>query len=167
MLGLVADLILLAKLESGELALEESTLEVPALVRAAAEASDSGHVDLRLDLHDGPELTGDGNLLTQLLDTVIGVLVCGSSPGAEVVVSAGPVGCDSWRVTVSTSAADTATAERLLSTRLPHPDAVNERRTGALAVMLARAIAGRHGGGLAIAVREPGAELTVDLPIRP
>ncbi|WP_275408546.1 PAS domain S-box protein [Planosporangium mesophilum] len=184
MLGLVADLILLAKLESGELVLEESTVGVPALVRAAAGASESRHVDLRLDLHDGPELTGDGGLLAQLLDTAIGVLVVGSSPGAEVVVSAGPVvhaettGCvepagsaepkaDGWRVTVRTSAADTATAERLLSTRLPHPDAVNERRTGALAVMLARAIASRHGGGLAIAVREPGVELTVDLPIRP
>jgi hypothetical protein len=69
-------------------------------------------------------------------------------------------------VTVSTSAADSATAERLLSTRLPHPDAVNDGRTSALAVMLARAIAARHGGELSIAVDEAGATLTVDLPLR-
>jgi hypothetical protein len=122
-------------------------------------------VDLRIDLHDGPPLPGDGELLTQLVDTAIGILVVGSAPGAEVVVCAEPR-TDGWRVTVNTSAADTATAERLLSTRLPHPDAVNERRTGALAVMLARAIASRHGGDFSIAVRDPGASLTIDLPIR-
>jgi hypothetical protein len=105
-------------------------------------------------------------LLSQLVGAAIGVLVVGSAPGADVVVRAEPqVG--RWRVAVSTSAADTATAERLLSTRLPHPNAVSERRTGALAVMLARAIAARHGGELSIAVRDPGATLTIDLPIRP
>jgi hypothetical protein len=69
-------------------------------------------------------------------------------------------------VTVTTSAADAATVERLLSTRLPHPDAATERRTGALAVMLARAIATRHGGQLSISMRNPGAMLTIELPVR-
>ncbi|MCW2642015.1 MAG: histidine kinase, partial [Dactylosporangium sp.] len=174
MLSLVADLILLAKLESGELALDNSPVDVPALVRDAAEklihstteSGDSRHVDLRLDLQDGPALPCDAELLSQLVSAAIGVLVVGSAPGADVVVRAEPQ-AGRWRVTVSTSAADTATAERLLSTRLPHPDAASERRTGALAVMLARAIAARHGGELSIAVRDPGATLTIDLPIRP
>jgi signal transduction histidine kinase len=80
MLGLVADLVLLAKLESGELVLADAPVDVCALVRDAAEASESEHVYLRIDLHDGPPLPGDGALLTQLVDTAIGILVVGSAP---------------------------------------------------------------------------------------
>ncbi len=169
MLSLVADLILLAKLESGELLLEPSRVDITTLVRQAAAAADSEHVSLELELADGATLEGDGKLLAQLFDTAIGVMIAGSAPGAEVVVAAAGIGADpgGWRVTVATSAADAATAERLLSTRLPHPDAANERRTGALAVMLARAIATRHGGTLTIEMRNPGAALTIDLPARP
>jgi PAS domain S-box-containing protein len=163
MLSLVADLILLAKLESGELILETGPVDMSALTRRAAAASDGGHVDLEVELTDGMALDGDGKLLAQLTDTAIGVVVAGSSPGAKVAVRA-ERRPDTWRLSVTTSAADAATAERLLSTRLPHPDAVNERRTGALAVMLARAIATRHGGTLTVEMRNPGVALTIDLP---
>jgi signal transduction histidine kinase len=163
MLSLVADLILLAKLESGEMVLDIGPVDVAALTSRAAATSDSEHVVLRVDVHDGPPLDGDGKLLAQLFDTAIGVVVAGSAAGAGVTVHAQPTP-DSWQVSISTSAADATTAERLLSTRLPHPDAANERRTGALAVMLARAIASRHGGLLSIAIHSPGVILTIDLP---
>ena len=171
MLSLVSDLILLAKLESGEMALEIVAADVPTLVRRAAAASDTEQLDVEVDLADGPPLNGDAKLLAQLFDTAIGVIVAGSSARAEVVITTEVVpgtdgGADLWRVTVTTSAADVATAERLLSTHLPHPDAANERRTGALAVMLARAIATRHSGELTLLMRNPGAILTVDLPIQ-
>jgi PAS domain S-box-containing protein len=171
--GLVADLILLAKLESGELVLDHGPVDVPALVRDAAENLIPGgeigqgpDPTLRLDLHDGPGLPGDAELLSQLIHTAIGVLVVGSAQGAEVVVRAEPQR-GGWRVTASTSAADSAITERLLAIRLSHPDAADDFRTGALAVMLARAIAARHGGELSIAVHDRGATLTIDLPIRP
>jgi K+-sensing histidine kinase KdpD len=166
MLSLVADLILLAKLDSGELKLELAPVDVPALVRRAIDTADSAHVGLDVELGDGPPFTGDPRLLAQLVDTAVGVVVSGSAPGAQVVVTTGsrPEG---WHIAVTTSAADAATAERLLSTRLPHPDAANERRTGALAVMLARAIATRHGGDFSMAMRSPGAALTIDLPNTP
>src|SRR4051794_32570522 len=166
MLSLVADLILLAKLESGEINLELSPLDVPAVVQHAIDAADSSHVELCVDLDTGPRLTGDPQLISQLVDIAIGVVVAGSVGGAEGVVQAEPRE-SSWHLAVTTSAADAGTAERLLSTSLPHPDAANERRTGALAVMLARAIAARHGGELAMTMRSPGAALTVDLPIKP
>jgi PAS domain S-box-containing protein len=180
MFGLVADLVLLAKLESGDLALDDAPVDLPALVRDAAErvAATAGRdVNLRLDLHDGPGLPGDSDLLTQLVELTVGALVVGSAPGAEVVVRAEPQ-LRSWLLTVTTSAADTTTIEQLLSTRLPRPgagdaaddagggSAAGEGRTGALAVMLARAITARHGGELSIAVGDPGARLTIDLPIR-
>ena len=163
MLSLVADLILLAKLESGEFKLELSSIDVPALVRQAIDTSDVEHIELHVDLDEGPRLTGDSRLIGQLVDTAIGVVVSGSADGAEVFVLAEPRP-NGWHLAVTTSAADAATAERLLSTRLPHPDAANERRTGALAVMLARAIAARHGGELSMTMRSPGAALTIDLP---
>ncbi|MGC9669240.1 histidine kinase dimerization/phospho-acceptor domain-containing protein [Planosporangium sp. 12N6] len=192
MLNLVADLILLAKLESGELGLHETEIDVPALLRDAAARNGTGGnspsaarngtggnspgaarngtggdgpVAVRLDLRHGPRLTGDTDLLAQLFDTAVGVLVTASAPGTEIVVHAAPL-ADRWQVTVSAPAADAATAERLLATHLPHPDVADERRTGALAVMLARAIAGRHGGDLSLAVAEPGARLTIGLPFR-
>ncbi|NJC71129.1 PAS domain-containing protein [Planosporangium thailandense] len=173
MQALVADLILLAKLESRELAIDDDPIDVPALVRDAvaalrggtAGAPDTRSVELRLELPDGPRLTGDAALLSQLVETAVGVLVAGSAAGAEVVVRAQPLDTR-WRLTVETSAADAATTERLLSTRLPHPDADGESRTAALAVMLARAIAARHGGELSIQAGQPGATVMVDLPIR-
>ncbi|GAA1794472.1 PAS domain S-box protein [Planosporangium flavigriseum] len=168
MASLVADLILLAKLESRELPIDDAPVDVPALVRDAAAKlvhPDDQHVTLRLELRDGPGLLGDAALLSQLVDTAVGVLVVGSTPGAEVVVRAA-TSDGWWRVVISTSAADSASAERLLATRLPHPDAVHNGRTAALAVMLARGIATRHGGELSIAVDEAGATVTIDLPIR-
>jgi K+-sensing histidine kinase KdpD len=166
MLSLVADLILLAKLESGEINLELSPIDVPALVQHAIASSDSDHVEMYVDLDLGPRLSGDPQLVGQLIDIAIGVVVAGSAGGADVVVQAEPRP-SGWHLAVTTSAADAATAERLLSTQLPHPDAANERRTGALAVMLARAIAARHGGELSMTMRSPGASLTIDLPIKP
>jgi hypothetical protein len=58
-----------------------------------------------------------------------------------------------------------ATIERLLATRLPHPRYPGEHRTGALALMLARAIATRHGGNLATTVDPTSVTLTLTLPI--
>jgi PAS domain S-box-containing protein len=162
MLSLVADLILLAKLESGEFELAAAPVDLPALVRAAVAETDPA-VRLAADLVDGPAVTGDPALLHQLVTTVLGAMIAGSAADAEIQVAVRPEnGC--WRLTVSTSASEAATAERLLSMRLPHPDEPAEQRTGALAVMLARAIATRHDGDLSMTVEQPGARITVTLP---
>jgi PAS domain S-box-containing protein len=164
MLALVADLILLAKLESGEIRLADLPVDLPALARNAAAGALEMGVHVTVDLTDGPRLHGDPGLLGQLVDTAVGVLVAGSAEGAQVHVSARPDG-DRWLLVVTTSAAGAATSERLLSTRLPHPDAPDEQRTGALALMLARAIAARHGGDLRLALSQPGASISVSLPM--
>jgi PAS domain S-box-containing protein len=164
MLALVADLILLAKLESGEIRLASLPVDPAALARAAiAGAADTG-LDVHADITDGPRLQGDPGLLGQLVDTAVGVLVAGSAEGARIGVSARPE-AGHWRLAASTSAAGAATSEWLLSTHLPHPDAPDEQRTGALALMLARAIAARHDGDLNLALSQPGASITITLPI--
>src|SRR5439155_21360670 len=123
-------------------------------------------IQISAEVGEGPPITGDPALLGQLVDTAIGVLVAGSAADAEIHVRAGPAD-GLWRLEVSTSAAGAATSERLLSTRLPHPDAPGEQRTGALALMLARAIAARHDGALSLALASPGASITVTLPVQP
>jgi signal transduction histidine kinase len=163
LLGLVADLILLAKLESGEITVNDGVVDLGRLVRDAVDRLDVP-TRLRTEICDGPRLGADAALLGQLVDTVVGTVAAASASSAEVTVRAGVDG-DRWRLVVRTSAAEVATAERLLATRLPHPGAAGEQRTGALAVLLARAIADRHGGGLSIAVDHPGAAVTVHLPL--
>jgi len=100
-----------------------------------------------------------------LLVTAVGVVAAAADPGAPVNASA-VASHDRWTIRVSTETAEPATLERLLSTHLPHPDAEGEQRTGALALMLAREIATRHGGKLTSAVTPTGVTVTVALPIR-
>jgi K+-sensing histidine kinase KdpD len=168
MMSLVADLILLAKLESGELHLHPQRLDLAKLVREAVANDHGNHPGVRLtaEVVDGPLLTGDPALMGQLVDTIVGVLVAGSASDADVRIRAHPE-APGWRLQVATTAADAATAERLLSTRLPHPDAPGEHRSCALALMLGRAIASRHSGELTMAMTRPGASITVTLPLRP
>jgi PAS domain S-box-containing protein len=157
---LVADLLLLAQLESGETTLSLGPVDVAAVVREIHPAAQVGA---------GPVTEADEALLWQLLSTAIGVVVAAADPDAPVAVAAtaGGTGADEqWTVRVSTATDQPATAERLLSVRLPHPDAEGEHRTGALALMLAREIAARHGGKLTTAVDVDGMTVTVELPIR-
>jgi signal transduction histidine kinase len=161
MLHAVADLVLLAKLESGEILGASEPVDPAALVRRF-----DGTPAVRTEVSDGAPITGDPELLGQLVDTVVGVLLDASVAGSDVFVRAEPEP-DGWLIAASTSAADAATAEWLLSTRVPAvADADDAHRTGALALMLARAIAARHGGQLEIATRRPGASVTVRLPFR-
>jgi signal transduction histidine kinase len=140
--GLVEDFVLLATLESGEVALDLEPVDVAALV-----VSVPGPV--ALDIGVGPPVMADRDLLEKLVRTVVAVL-----SGSEVAVCAGVDGSD-WYISVSTATADAATVEFLTS-----------QRTGALGVLLARAVAERHGGSLDVAVRHPGAQITVRIPIR-
>lgn len=190
MLVLVADLLLLAKLESGEITLRDEAVDVPALIASAREHAVHGpdpgsggglitfahHPAVPVDLRvgDGRSVRGDPTLLEQLVDTAVGLVVAAADPDGTVTVTATSretVIADGdrtgWTIGVSTATAEPASAERLLSTRLPHPDTFGELRTGALALMLAREIAARHGGELITAAGEHGVTVTVRLPHRP
>src|SRR5437870_8774044 len=79
----------------------------------------------QVDIAGGPIVVGDESLLRQLFDTVLGVV---AGAGGRPTLSAVP-GDNAWTVRVSAAAGEPATPERLLSTRLPHPDVAGERRT--------------------------------------
>jgi PAS domain S-box-containing protein len=154
---LVADLLLLAQLESGETSLTLRPLDLAAIVGEACNAA-----GVQATIGTGPRVEGDEAFLWQLVTTAVGVVVDAADPEAPVHASAT---CDSgkWTVEVTTETAEPASEERLLSTRLPHPDAEGEHRTGALALMLAREIATRHGGALTTVVAEAGMTITLRL----
>jgi PAS domain S-box-containing protein len=160
LLSLVADLILLARLESGEMSLAAGDVDLAAVLRASCAALDGDCT--QIDIAGGPIVLGDESLLRQLFDTVLGVV---AGAGGYPSLSAVP-GEAAWTVRVSAVAGEPATPERLLSTRLPHPDVEGERRTGALALMLARAIATRHGGALSTTMGHTNVTMTVTLPYR-
>ena len=71
-----------------------------------------------------------------------------------------------WSVVVSAATGTALTAERLLSMRIPHPEQPGEHRTGALALMLGREIAARHGGTMVTSVDRPGVTVRITLPAR-
>jgi PAS domain S-box-containing protein len=170
MRALVADLVLLAKLESGEIVLGNDAVDFAELVRQACTEVPAEHLHLAIHGDDGgegegPTVLGDRDLLRQAVGTAVGVVASARDGEAPVVVDAAVrPGSSQWTLTVRTPTAERSSAERLLSTRLPHPDVPGECRTGALALMLTRAIATRHGGDLVTAVDGPDIAVTLRLP---
>lgn len=162
MLTLVADLITLAKLESGELALTAEPVDFGAVLKKAVHQAPPG-VRLTANIGSGPPVSGDSDLLTQFATIIVNVTVSASTADADVIVRADGT-ADGWTVEVTTSAADAGTAERLLATRLTPTGIADEQRTAALGLMLARAIVNRHGGELSVRAEPPGVRLLATLP---
>ncbi|HLL64112.1 MAG TPA: PAS domain S-box protein [Micromonosporaceae bacterium] len=165
MLALVADLVLLARLGAGDTPLGAHRVDFADLVRRAGEEFGPDH--LTVSVSEGPAVRGDTDLLRQAVGTVVGVVVSASDAGGRVTVDATfrAGGRPGWTLLARTPTALPASPERLLSTRLPHPDAPGECRTGAFALLLAREIAARHGGALRTSV--DGCAVAVTLHLRP
>jgi PAS domain S-box-containing protein len=165
MLALVADLVMLAKLESGEIVFGSDEVDLADLIRQTCvdQATEPTSHALTVKVSDGGSVVGDRRLLRQAVDTVVGVVAASGDPGTPVTVDAHAVP-GSWTLVVSTPTAEPASTERLLSTRLPHPEEPGEWRTGTLALMLTRQIAARHHGHLAISVDGSQIAVTLRLP---
>ncbi|WP_238010265.1 PAS domain-containing sensor histidine kinase [Dactylosporangium sp. AC04546] len=150
----VADLLLLTQLETAEEPLDTVPVDLAGLLSGLAAGATVG---------PGPAPRGDPALLRQLLHTAVGVVTVAHDAGAPIGVDARHED-DRWTVVVTAGTAATLTAERLLSLRVPHPDHPDEHRTGALALMLAREIAARHGGAMVTSVDRPGVTVRITLP---
>jgi signal transduction histidine kinase len=154
----VADLMLLAELESAEAPLDAVRVDLRPLLNDV-----TGGLAVLLDVPDSAYLFGDEPLLRQLLRTAVdvaGVVNDADHPIAVTVSHEAGV----WTVRVVATVAGPLSAERLLSMRIPHPDHPGEHRTGALALMLGREIAARHGGGMITSVEQRGVTVSITLP---
>jgi signal transduction histidine kinase len=147
---LVADLLLLSRLETAEAPLDLAPLRLVELLEFPG-------VPLRAG--PGPEIMGDRALLQQLFHTAVQIAAIAGPPEVDAGFAGGR-----WSVRVSVTAGSGLTAERLLSMRIPHPDEPAEQRTGALALMLGREIAARHGGTMITSVDRPGVTVRITLP---
>jgi signal transduction histidine kinase len=98
LLRLVSDLLLVAQIESGKLALEPEDVDLADLathsVEALRPAADARDIDLRLDAHPVPNMTGDPARLGQLLDNLVSNAVKFTEDGGRVVVALGVRGDD-------------------------------------------------------------------------
>jgi signal transduction histidine kinase len=103
-LTVVDDLLLLSRLDSGEISPCHHEVEVPELVLAAvaertADAESAG-VALSCRTGRGPAVAGDENWLRQALDNLVRDAVTFSAPGSTVVVSAHHEGAR-WAIVIA------------------------------------------------------------------
>ncbi|GAA0814427.1 sensor histidine kinase [Spirilliplanes yamanashiensis] len=146
MLTLVEDLMLLSRLQTGDLELTLTPVDPAGIVRAAADAlaKHEPHTAATLDLPAGPPVRGDAALLHLLAYAMVGTVAAGAADrSATVHAEAGGAG---WTVTVSAVQAEQLTDELLMAGTLALPEPPHRRRSTALWMLLATAIATRHGG---------------------
>jgi hypothetical protein len=151
---LVADLLLLSRLETAEAPLDLAPLAVGELF------DDLGDLDVPVTVGAGPDLLGDRVLLGQLCHTAVHIAAIAGPAEVEAAFGGGR-----WTIVVSVPSGSGLTAERLLSMRVPHPEHPGEYRTGALALMLGREIAARHGGSMITTVDPPVVAVRIVLPV--
>lgn len=168
MLTLVEDLMVVSRLQTGDLALHCTDVDPGALIREAAEllAVREPHTATVLTVHPGPALRADAALLRQLLYAVFGTVASGAAD-RSAEVTAGPVP-DGWTVTVTAPQSEQLTDEDLMAGMLATAEAPHRRRSTALWMLLADAIATRHGGSVRLTFDpDTGGGAVIHLPLGP
>jgi K+-sensing histidine kinase KdpD len=168
MLTLVDDLMEVSRLQTGDLPLRPGRVDLTATIREAADllAVREPHTAATLGDADGPELTADAGRLRDLFYAVLGTVASGAADrSATIALAAGPSG---WRVTVTARQAEQLTDEHLMAGTLAAPEPPYRRRSTALWMLLADAIATRHGGSVRLTFDPAiGAGAEIHLPTGP
>jgi signal transduction histidine kinase len=165
MLTLVEDLMLVTRLQTGDLELRPERIELAALIGEAADllAGREPYTAATVRVGTGPPLSGDIALLRDLFYAVIGTVASGAADrSATVSAEAGPAG---WTVRVTARQAEQLTDEHLMAGMLATPEPPHRRRSTAVWMLLAEAIAARHGGSVRLTFApETGAGAEIGLP---
>jgi len=172
LLRLVGDLLFVAQVEAGSLALERGSVELDALAREAVEAArpraeDNG-VTLQHELDPLPPLTGDRDRLAQVFDNLISNALKFTPAGGHVVVrvtSAGHVGVTEVRDTGMGIAA--AEQERLFDRFFRSTTATEQAIPGVgLGLTIVKAVVEAHGGTISVSSQEgAGTTFRIELPL--
>jgi K+-sensing histidine kinase KdpD len=159
MLALVDDLLLVSRMQNGDLSLHRTNLDPAVPLRRAAGLLDTATT---LTLGEAPILAADGPLLLDLFYAVIGTVTTGP---AEISASTAD---DHWRVRIAARGIAELTDERLMAGMLAEPTPPHRLRSAALWMLLADAIATRHGGSVELTFEAgagAGAEIRLPLTI--
>ncbi|HEY2703388.1 MAG TPA: ATP-binding protein [Candidatus Dormibacteraeota bacterium] len=168
--ALADQLLLLARADAGALQPTVEEVDIGDLVEETAErwrplAGRRG-IEVTAEVHQEGALPGDPLLLRRLLDNLVDNAVRHSPDGGRVRV--GVVRGDMWEVTVSDGGPGVpAELRATLFERFARGDTARGRATGGagLGLALSRAIAGLHGGSIALDPDGgPGARFRVRLP---
>jgi signal transduction histidine kinase len=166
MLNLVEDLMVVSRLQTGDLELFPTPVDVPAAIRAAADllATREPHTAAALDSATGAPLTADKDRLGELFYAVLGTVASGAADRSATITARADADC--WTITVTARQADELTDEALMAGMLASPEPPHRRRSTALWMLLAEAIATRHHGTVELTFDSgAGAGAEVRLPI--
>ena len=173
LLELVNDLLFLAQVEAGKLAIERRPVDlglvVDECVEASAPVADSKGIVLAAHVGRVPKLDGDRARLAQMLDNLVSNALKFTPEGGSVVLSASNGG-DRVRVEVADTGIGIPRDEiGQLFSRFYRASTATRRAipgTG-LGLVIARAIVERHDGTISLESREDeGTRVTVSLPVR-
>jgi signal transduction histidine kinase len=155
MLRVVDDLALLNGLDAAR---DRAEVDLRAVVHRAAGRG------VRVTVPAGPPVTGDPELLGRLVHLMLAAVSAVASAGTVSIC--GGFGPDGWTLRAEGYGTGLATTESTLTAGPPGPTDPQYRRSVALSVLLARAIATGHGGGLSFERESDGqASVTVRLPL--
>jgi signal transduction histidine kinase len=171
LLTLVNDLLLLARLDSGQLPLHAGRVNVPRLLRDAVadrrlEAEESG-IELECVASAGPDLPGDANRLQQVVDNLVGNALKFSPAATTVRVRADHEG-NRWIIEVSDSGIGIPPGDLELVTRgfERGSNAVSAGIPGSgIGLAVCRELVELHGGTLTIESElDVGTTVRISLP---
>jgi len=166
MLTLVEDLMVVSRLQTGDLPFAPTPVEFAVLIREAVDMLGIREplTVAALALSDGPMLSADPPLLRELLYAVFGTVASAAADrSASIRTAAGP---SSWTVTVTARQSGKLTDEALMAGTLAMPEPPYRHRSTALWMLLADAIATRHGGTVGLTFDpDTGTEAEIRLPL--
>ena len=174
LLRLVGDLLFVAQVEAGKLALETGSIDIAALaaeaVEAAAPAAESANVSLRLDAGRLPITSGDAGRVGQALDNLISNAVKFTPAGGSVTVCVAQEGSEAVVEVSDTGIGIGAAEQERLFERFFRATTARESATPGVGLGLAitQAIVEGHGGAISVESEEgAGTTFRLTLPLTP
>lgn len=170
---MVEDLFLLARADSGSLALQAERLDLAELIdealEAVAPAAAEREISLAGDLHEAIPVEGDDQALGRVLRNLLDNAVRHSPDGSTVRVAAACDRDDSGNVIVNVlddgPGFDADFVPRALE-RFTQADSARSRQGGAgLGLAIAHTLVGAHGGSVAVHPG-PGGRVSFELPLK-
>jgi two-component system cell cycle sensor histidine kinase PleC len=173
LLGLVSDVLDLAKIEAGKLSINPEPVDLGEAIRYCIQLvrrrADERGISLTTDLPQAPlTFVADARACKQILLNLLSNAVKFSREGGQVNVTA-LIACDCVRITVRDNGIGIPASAL---SRIGHAfervsnDPLHAREGTGLGLALVRALVGQHGGSMLIDSREnEGTAVTIELPL--